>query len=386
MIGNFEFYNPTKIYFGKDSLDNLIDEIGPYDRIMVSYGQGSVKKTGLYDRVLSILKGANKTLVDDGGVMPNPTYDRVMEGCQKVRDEKVDFILALGGGSVCDYGKVVSVSANCEGDFWEKYIEKKEKPNCPIIPVGCILTMAGTGSEMNSKGVISHKGCMKKAGVRCHHFPKFSILNPEFTYTLPKYQTASGCFDILSHIMENYFSGNYDNTSDYIAEGLMRSLVNASLKVLEEPYDYEARSNIMWCACWGLNGLTECGKGGGDWEVHKIGHAISVVTDATHGMTLAAVSNKYYDIIMPYGVEKFKRFAVNVWGVNPKGKSDEAVASEGLACMKEWMRKLGLVTNMKDLGVTKDNLETILKSVVYNKGGYKQLTEEDVRYILNDCF
>ena len=383
MLGNFEYHNPTKIYFGKDALDNLLPEIVGYNRIMLSFGKGSVKNTGLYDNVLSLLEEAGKTVIDDGGVMPNPTYDRVLEGCRKAREENVDFILALGGGSVCDYGKVVAVSAYCEGDFWEKYIENKEKPNCKIIPVGCILTMAGTGSEMNSKGVISHKGLMKKAGVRCHHFPVFSILNPEWTYTLPKYQMVSGCFDVLSHIMENYFSGEDDNTSDYIAEGIMRSLINSSLKALENPYDYEARSNIMWCACWGLNGLTECGKGGGDWEVHKIGHAISVVTDATHGMTLSAVSYKYYDIIMPYGVKKFKRFAENVWGVNPIGKSDMEIAQEGLDAMKNWMKKLCLVTDMKDLGVTGDNIDIIMKSVVYNKGGYKQLTPKEVEEILS---
>ncbi len=383
MLGNFEYHNPTKIFFGKDALDNLLPEIINYEKIMLSYGKGSVKVSGLYDKVLSLLKETGKTVIDDGGVMPNPTYDRVLEGCRKAREENVDFILALGGGSVCDYGKVVAVSTYCEGDFWEKYIENKEKPNCKIIPVGCILTMAGTGSEMNSKGVISHKGCMKKAGVRCHNFPMFSILNPEWTYTLPKYQMVSGCFDVLSHILENYFSGEDDNTSDYIAEGIMRSLINASLKALENPYDYEARSNIMWCACWGLNGLTECGKGGGDWEVHKIGHAISVVTDATHGMTLSAVSYKYYDIIMPYGVKKFKRFAENVWGVNPTGKSDMEVAQEGLDAMKIWLKKLGLVTDMKDLGITNDNIDIIMKSVVYNKGGYKQLTPKEVREILS---
>ena len=208
-----------------------------------------------------------------------------------------------------------------------------------IIPVGCILTMVGTGSEMNGGAVITNPSQKLKIGhvFGENVFPKFSILNPKFTYTLPKYQMVSGIYDIMNHITEQYFSGDYDNTSDYISEGLMKSLINSSRIAIKEPENYEARSNIMWIATWALNTLIAKGKST-DWMVHMIGQSIGAYTDATHGMTLSAISMAYYRKICPYGLQKFKRFAINVWNVSQNGKSDEQIAAEGLNYMEKWMK------------------------------------------------
>ena len=386
MLGNFTFCNPTKLYFGKDALDGLKEELPKYGKnVLLVYGGGSIKKNGIYDKVTALLKECGKTVYEDGGVMPNPSVDKLYEGIQRARDCKADFILAVGGGSVCDYSKAVSISVNCKEDPWDKYFLRFEDvdSDCKIIPVGCVLTMVGTGSEMNGGSVITNHAQKLKIGhvFGENVFPKFSILNPEFTFTLPKYQMTAGFFDIMSHILEQYFSGEDDNTSDYIAEGLMRSLIHSSEIAVKNPVDYEARSNIMWTATWALNTLIAMGKTT-DWEVHMLGQAIGAHTDATHGMTLSAVSLAYYRMIMPYGLKKFVRFAKNVWGVSPAGKTDETIAKE--AAMESWMRRIGLVMNISDLGVTEDMLPGLVKSTLIMDGGYKVLTEEDILKIFKE--
>lgn len=386
MLGNFTYCNPTKLYFGKDALNGLKEELPKYGKnVLLVYGGGSIKKNGIYDKVVAALNECGKTVYEDAGVMPNPTVEKLYEGVQRARDAKADFILAVGGGSVCDYAKAVSISVNCNEDPWDKYYIRFEdvEPDCKIIPVGCVLTMVGTGSEMNGGSVITnHKQKLKIGHVFGENvFPKFSILNPEFTYSLPRYQMVAGFYDIMSHILEQYFSGEDDNTSDYLSEGLLRSLIHSSEIAVKNPADYEARSNIMWTATWALNTLIAKGKAT-DWEVHMIGQAVGAVTDATHGMTLAAVSMAYYKLIMPYGLKKFVRYATNVWGVSPVGKTDETIAEEGLAAMEAWMRRIGLVMNVSELGVTDENLEDVVKATLIMEGGYKVLTQDDVRNIL----
>jgi alcohol dehydrogenase YqhD (iron-dependent ADH family) len=243
--------------------------------------------------------------------------------------------------------------------------------------------MAGTGSEMNAGAVITNHQQKLKIG---HVFgdevmPKFSILNPLYTMTLPKRQMVSGIYDIFNHICEQYFSGEDDNTSDYIAEALMKSVVHSSLIALEDPEDYEARSNIMWTATWALNTLISRGKST-DWMVHMLGQSAGAYTDATHGMTLSAVSLPYYRFIMPYGLAKFKRFAEEVWGVCAEGKTDEKIAEEGLAAMEEWMKKLGVAMSLSELGATEDMIEGIADGTLILDGGYKVLTRDDVVEIL----
>lgn len=384
MLGNFTYCNPTKLYFGKDALDGLNAELSKYGKnVLLVYGGGSVKKNGIYDKVVSVLKANGKEVFEDAGVMPNPTADKLREGVARARAAKADFILAVGGGSVCDYAKAVSVSVHCDEDPWDRYFDRFEEVSCEIVPVGCVLTMVGTGSEMNGGSVITNREKKLKIG---HVFgenvyPKFSILNPEFTFTVPHYQMISGIYDILSHILEQYFSGEDDNTSDYIAEGLLRSLIHAAEIAAVNPTDYEARSNIMWTATWALNTLIAKGKTE-DWMVHMLGQAVGAYTNATHGMTLSAVSMPYYRHILPYGTAKFARYAVNVWGVDQSSKTEREVAEEGLCRMEAWMKKLGLVMNLTELGVTPDMIDGIASATLVMDGGYKVLSADEIKEIL----
>ncbi len=386
MLGNFSYHNPTKLYFGDDALRYLNEELPKYGKtVQLIYGGGSIKRNGLYDEIIAILKANGKTVVEDAGVMPNPTVDKLREGVRLARENKVDFLLAVGGGSCCDYAKAVSVSVHCDDDPWDKYYIRFEEPDCEIVPVGCVLTMAGTGSEMNGGSVITNHEQKLKIG---HVFgdnvmPKFSILNPKYTMTLPKRQMVAGIYDIFNHICEQYFSGEDDNTSDYIAEALMRSVVHSSLIAVEDPEDYEARSNIMWTATWALNTLISRGKTT-DWMVHMIGQSVGAYTDATHGMTLAAVSLPYYRMIMPYGLKKFSRFAVEVWGVSAEGKTDEQIAAEGLAALENWMKKLGVALSISELGATEEMIDGIADGTIILDGGYKTLTKDEVKQVLRE--
>lgn len=385
MLGNFSYCNPTKLYFGDDSLKYLNDELPKYGKnVQLIYGGGSIKKNGIYDQVVEILKAQGKNIIEDGGVMPNPTVEKLYEGIEIARKNNVDLLLAVGGGSCCDYAKAVSVSVNCKEDPWEKYYIRFEEPDCETLPVGCVLTMAGTGSEMNAGSVITnHKSKMKVGHVFADEriMPRFSILNPKFTMTLPKRQMIAGIYDIFNHICEQYFSGDDDNTSDYLSEALMRSVIHSSRIAVNDPQNYEARSNIMWTATWALNTLISRGKST-DWMVHMIGQTVGAYTDATHGMTLSAVSLPYYRYIMPYGIAKFKRFAVEVWNVSTDGKTDEQIALEGLSEMENWMKELGLSLNITELGANKDMIEGIADSTLIMNGGYKVLNRDEIVEIL----
>jgi alcohol dehydrogenase YqhD (iron-dependent ADH family) len=387
MNGNFVYSNPTKLYFGDNAISFLSDELKNYGpKVMLSYGGGSIKKNGIYDDVVRILKEAGKTIIEDPGVMSNPTTDKLMEGAKLARENDVDLILAVGGGSTIDYAKAVSVSAWCEEDPWEKYYIRMEDVDNRIIPVGSVLTMVGTGSEMNGGSVITNPQQKLKIGMVFgdNVMPRFAILNPKYTFTVPRYQMVAGIYDIFNHICEQYFSGSDDNTSDYISEGLMRSVIHASRIAVKNPQDYEARSNLMWCASWALNTLIGKGKRG-DWMVHMIGQAVGAYTDATHGMTLAAVSLPYYRHIMDGGLAKFARFAESVWGIDISGMSQKQAAQAGLAAMESWMKELGVVTRLRELGTTDDMLEGIADGTFLLDGGYKVLTREEVIQVLKEA-
>lgn len=385
MLGEFSYCNPTKLYFGEDALSNLSTELKKYGtNVVLVYGGGSIKKNGIYDEVMKILKAEEKNVAEIAGVMPNPTIEKLYEGVEIARKHHADFLLAVGGGSVCDYTKAVSVSVNCEEDPWDKYYIRFEEPDCETLPVGCVLTMVGTGSEMNAGSVITnHKAKLKIGHVFADEkiMPRFSVLNPRYTMTLPHRQMVSGCYDIFNHICEQYFSGDDDNTSDYISEGLMKSLIHSSRIANKNPQDYEARSNIMWTATWALNTLVAKGKAT-DWMVHMIGQTAGAVTDATHGMTLAAVSLPYYRYIMDAGLPKFVRFAKNVWDIDAEDKSDKEVAEEGLKAMESWMKELGLAMNLRELGATDEMVEDIVNGTIILDGGYKVLTKDEVREIV----
>jgi len=384
---DFTYKNPTTIYFGKTALDELRSELANYgDTIMLAYGKGAIKKNGLYDQVVSILKESGKNIVELSGIMANPTYEKVMEGADLVRENKVDLILAVGGGSVIDCAKGISVSAYCKGDAWTRYWLKFEPVNNKTVPVASILTLAGTGSEMNGGSVITNDDIKIKMGrlFPSNINPKFSILNPEYTFTLPEYQMVSGIFDMMSHLMEAYFSGEDDVTTDYLIEGLLRSIINSAKIAVKSPKDYEARSNLMWSSTLAMNPIMGLSKKQ-DWEVHMIEHQLGAYTDCAHGMGLAAISLPYYRYIYQFGLDKFVRFAKEVWGVDITGKTKEAAALEGIEAMESFIKECGIVTSLKDLGATEEMLPLIANSTVL-LGGYKVLTAEEVLEILNSAY
>lgn len=386
MLGDFTYHNPCRVHFGPNALDELPGELAGYGpKVLLTYGGGSIKRNGLYDKVVAALEAAGKTVFEVPGVMSNPTADKLREGAGVARENDVDLILAVGGGSTIDYAKGVSVSAWTEGDPWEHLYLRMEEPTGRVIPVGDVLTMSGTGSEMNAGSVITNH----EEGLKIGHvfgpdvIPRFAIVNPELTFTVPDYQMRAGIYDAFNHICEQYFSGADDNTSDYIAEGLMRSLVHASRIAVKDPTNYEARSNISWVCTWALNTLIACGKST-DWEVHMLGQAIGAVTDATHGMTLSAVSLPYYRLVMPYGVERFARFARVVWDVDGSGKSEREVAEAGLDAMSGWMDQIGVVKSARELGLTEENIPDAVKATFILDGGYHRLTTEEVERIFRE--
>lgn len=388
MLGNFKYDNPTKLYFGDEAQKNLADALKGFgNKVLLTYGGGSIKRNGIYDDVMAALTASGKEVVELPGVMPNPTVDKLDEGRRIARDNNVDFILAVGGGSTIDYAKAVSVSAWYDGDAWERFWVRQDDPKAGerIIPVGAVLTMAGTGSEMNGGSVITNRGKDIKIGkvFGSEVMPKFAVLNPRYTFTVPHRQMVAGIFDTMSHIMEQYFSGDDDSVSDYLAEGLMRSVVASSRAAIKNPEDYEARSNIMWSATWALNTLIGEGKPQ-DWEVHMIGHAISAYTDATHGMTLSGVSVAYYRHIMKYGIERFARFARVVWEIPSEGKTNEQLASEGIDALAAWIKEIGAASDIASLGVTPSMLEGIADATLIMTGGYKKLDRSEVIEILRE--
>ena len=386
MLGNFIYSNPTKLYFGDEAQKNLVEALNVFGKkVMLTYGGGSIKRNGVYDDVIAALTAAGKEVVELSGVMPNPTVDKLIEGCKVARENDVDFILAVGGGSTIDYAKAVSVSAWYDGDAWERFWVKQEdpKPGERIIPVGAVLTMAGTGSEMNGGSVITNHATKMKIGKVFGEevMPKFAVLNPRYTFSLPHRQMVAGIFDTMSHIMEQYFSGDDDSTSDYLAEGLMRSVIASSRVAVKDPENYEARSNLMWSATWALNTLIGEGKSQ-DWMVHMIGQAIGAYTDATHGMTLSGVSEAYYRHIMKYALKRFARFAHVVWEIPTEGKSDEQLASEGIDALAAWIKEIGAASEIASLGVTKDMLDGIADATIILTGGYETLNHDEIVEIL----
>lgn len=387
MLGNFEYCNPTKLYFGNDSLKYLKGELEKYgDNVLLVYGGGSIKKNGIYDDVTTILKEAGKNITEVSGVMSNPTIQKLREGVAIARENKSEFILAVGGGSVIDYSKALSVSVNEPEDPWEKYYIRFEEPTCETLPVGAILTMVGTGSEMNAGAVITNPEEKLKIG---HVFadekimPRFSILNPKYTLTLPQYQMVSGIYDIFNHICEQYFSGDDDNTSDYISEGLMRSVIHSSRIAVKDPQNYEARSNLMWTATWALNTLISRGKTT-DWMVHMLGQSAGACTNAAHGMTLAAVSLPYYRRIMNDGLPKFARFAENVWGISPDEKTEKELAEAGLRAMENWMKEIGVVMNLTDLGADESMIPDLVNGTIILDGGYRKIDKDEIAEIFRE--
>lgn len=389
MNGEFEFFNPTQVFFGKHAMENLPGLLSLCgDSVLLAYGGGSIKANGVYEQVTEVLRSCGKRVTEFSGIMPNPTYAKVLEGGRLARECNADLILAVGGGSVMDCAKAVAIAAVEDGDLWTKYWIEKREPECCPLPVGAIVTMVGTGSEMDGDAVITNEETKRKCSCWDYAiYPQFAILNPEFTYSVPEYQMVSGAFDILSHIMETYFSPEIgDNLSDDFAEALMRSVIRNTGAALKNPKDYTARSNLMWASSLALSGILDPSKNG-DWEVHQIQHQLGAYYDCAHGMGLAAVSPAYYRLVYPYGLPQFVRFAVNVWGIDPKGKTDEEVAYAGIDALAAFIRESGMTATLRELGVPNDSLlEEIALSCNIKRGGYHPLNRQEILQILRESF
>ena len=387
-MNNFIFQNATKVYFGKGCVkEYLACLVKPYQTVMLAYGGGSVKRNGVYDEVAGILRGEGKKLVEFSGIMANPTYRKVLEGAKLARENGVEMILGIGGGSVMDCCKAVSLAARYEGDIWDDYWARpgviKEDP----LPLGVIVTVAGTGSECNGGAVITNEEKKVKTGRDYPKLnPQFALMDPAYTYSVPVRQMVSGGFDILSHIMETYFSEpNEDNVSDDIMEALMKSVIRNLRAAVRDPHDYTARSNLMWDSTMAENRVIKMGKKC-DFQCHNMEHQLGAYTDCNHGCGLAVLHPVYYRHIYQDGLPKFVRFAENVWGIAREGRSDEELALAGIEALAAFIRELGLPATLKELGAYKEQLPEIAASCGISAGSYRQLTHEEILEIFTECY
>ena len=386
-MNSFKFQNPTRIYFGEGAIKKLAGELNKYGKnILLAYGKGAIKREGIYDSVVKILAENGKNITELPGIMANPTAEKVREGIKLCKENSIDFILAVGGGSAIDCCKAIAAGSMIEGDFWEEFFERNFVPK-KAIPIGTVVTMSGTASEMNGNAVITNEELKIKEGFGSPAvYPQFSILDPTYTYSLPQYQMVSGICDIMSHIMEQYFSGSDDNVSDDLSEALMKSIIKNARIAVQNPRDYTARSNIMWGATLALNGILGLAKTQ-DWEVHQIEHQLGAYYDVAHGMGLAAVTATYLRFIYKDGLGKFRQFAVNVWGVDPANKTDEQIALEGIDCLEAFFKEIGATTSLRELNIPdRSKLDEIADSCNVLNGGYRALSHDDIKKILNDCF
>ena len=388
-MNNFIFENSTKVFFGKGCVKEylccLTKAYG--DTVMLCYGGGSIKKNGIYDEVTNILEAAGKNVVEFSGIMANPTYAKVLEGAKLAKKNDVSLLLGIGGGSVMDCCKAISIAARYDGDVWEDFWKRPGVFDFEPLPLGVIVTVAGTGSECNGGAVITNEELKIKTGrdyPQCN--PKFALLDPTYTYSVPKKQMVSGGFDILSHIMEIYFSEpNEDNVSDDISEALMRSAIRNLRAAIQNPQDYTARSNLMWAATMAENRVIKLGKRM-DFECHQMEHQLGAYTNCNHGAGLAVLHPVYYRHICKAGEKKFAQFAVNVWGISKDGKTDEELAKAGVEALANFIKEIGMPTTFKELGIDENiNLKEIADSCGIVPGAYKKMTHEEILQIFEEC-
>lgn len=387
-MNNFIFENATKTYFGKgcvkEYLSCLLKDCGT--TVMLAYG-GSIKKNGLYEEVTAILTDAGKSVVEFPGIMSNPTYAKVQAGAALAREKGVDVILGIGGGSVMDCCKAISMAAVYPGDVWNDFWARPGVVDFTPLPLGVIVTVAGTGSEMNGGAVITNEALKVKTGrdyPKCN--PRFALMDPTYTLSVPKMQMLSGGFDILSHIMETYFSiPDEENVSDDISEALMRGVIRDLWTSAKNPQDYTARSNLLWESTMAENRIIKLGKKM-DFQCHQIEHQLGAYTDCNHGLGLAVIHPAYYRHIYKDGLVKFGRFAERVWGIDPAGKSAEELALAGVEALAAFIKELGLPTTLRELGITDQSvLKAVADSCNLAPGSYKKMTREDVLAILLAC-
>lgn len=385
---NFKFYAPTKVVFGKkaeEQLGRLIKEQG-CKKVLIHYGGNSAKKSGLLDRIMESLEKEEIEYVTLGGVVPNPHLGKVYEGIELCKKEGVDFILAVGGGSVIDSGKAIGYGMTNEGDVWDFY-EKKRRPKA-CLPIGAVLTIAAAGSEMSDSSVITNENGWLKRGLSSNYCRcRFAVMNPELTYTLPAYQTASGCVDIMMHTMERYFTKETETAlTDGISEALLRTVMQSARTLKEEPENYDARAQVMWAGSLSHNDLTGCGTIG-DWACHQLEHELGGMFDVAHGAGLAAVWGSWARYVYKEKPERFAQFAVNVMGVTNDYSNPEKTALEGIKRMEEFYHAIDMPTSIRELGVdlTEDQIKELSHKCTFMEtrtiGQFKILDKNDIANI-----
>ena len=379
---DFKYFTPTKVLFGKNTENKVADLIQEFGgkKVLIHYGGGSVIRSGLMQKVTDKLDTAGIKYVKLGGAVPNPRLSLVYEGIDLCKKEGLDFILALGGGSAIDSAKAIGYGVMNDGDVWDLYDYKKQAKAC--MPLGVILTLAATGSEMSDSSVITKEEGLVKRGYSSDFCrPRFAILNPELTMTLPDYQTACGCTDIMMHTMERYFTngGNMELT-DSMAEALLRTVKENAKILARDPKNYDARAEVMWAGSLSHNGLTGCGNDGGDWMTHKLEHELGGLYDVAHGAGLAAIWGSWARYVYKNCLPRFKRYAINVMGIAPNAGSDEEIALKGIEAMEDFYREIKMPTNLRELGVNDLKLMAHKCAVGVNggKGSARFLKEEDM--------
>ena len=385
-MNNFVFQSPTKFVFGKDTEDRvgaLLKE-NKVKKVLIHYGKGSIKRSGLYDRVVKVIEAEGIAHVELGGVVPNPRDTLVYEGIELCKKEKVDFILAVGGGSAIDSAKAIAVGATYDGDFWDFYDRKAKVEDA--LGIGVVLTIPAAGSEGSGSAVITKTDGMLKRGLYSEfHRPKFAIINPELTYTLPQYQTSAGVVDMMAHIFERYFTPS-DNTLfiDRLAEGALVSIMDAGLTLMDDPTDYNARSVICWAGTIAHNGFFGVGRVE-DWATHRLEHELSALYDVTHGAGLAVMFPAFMKYTLRQDIKRYRRFAIKVMGVEPTDKTDEQIALEGIEALEAFYKKIKMPIRFSEIGAKEEDIEKLTNKLNENVGDqfghFQTLTMEDARKI-----
>ena len=384
-MNNFIYENKAKVYFGKggvkEYLGCLLKNYG--DTVMLAYGAGSIKKNGVYDEITKVLTDSGKTVIEFGGIMPNPTYEKVCAGAKLARDSGVDLILAVGGGSVSDCCKIISAQAMLDEDIWDMQYVKHTYPS-KFIPLGVVVTVFGTGSEMNAGAVITNEE-KKIKGALFGAQADFAFLDPTYSLSVPMKQVISGAFDTLSHAMETYFGKpDENNLSDDINEAVMRSVIRNIRTLLTDPENYDARSELAWASAMAENGVLKIGKVT-DFQCHMLEHQLGAYTDCNHGAALAVIHPVLYRHICKTGAARFARFAQNVWGVEPKS-SEEETALAGVEALADFIKEIGLPTSFAQLGIPNDtDLRAVADSTVLTPGCCKKLSHDELYDILVEC-
>lgn len=386
-MNDFVYSYPTKVYFGQGAVKKaLTAELGKYGKtVMIAYGGGSIKKNGTFDEMCGLLREAGKEIVEFSGIMPNPTYAKVQEGAALVRERQVDFILAVGGGSVIDCCKIIAAQAVTQEDIWNMEFTGHRYPT-EFVPMGAVVTASGTGAEMNNGAVITNEETKQKAGV-LGAFAAFAVLDPAYTMSLPKKQVISGAFDTLSHCMETYFGSPRETTlSDEIGEAVMRNVIRNIRALLKDMEDMNARSELMWASAMGENGILKIGKVT-DFQAHQIEHQLGAYTDCNHGQGLAVIHPVLYRHIYRDGVDQFARFSRNVWGIPEEGKTKEELAEAGVQALADFVKETGMPTSFTEMGITdKSVLKKVADSCNLTVGCCKKLSREEILEILEECF